>query len=186
MNMNYVLETERLLLRPLEEQDLESMFGVIKNNPNLPYYMTWEPHKDLSETIEHYKITKKRQDEGELVRWGIFLENQFIGIISLEGIERFCRKWKTGKAELGYWLDPEFHKQGIMTEAGTVVLGFGFSQLDLHKITVGCVLENEASKKVIEKLGFRLVGTEKDHHFYDGRWWDHPRYEMIINDWKKL
>lgn len=51
----------------------------------------------------------------------------------------------------------------------------------LIEVTLGCVPENSGSLRVIEKLGFRLVGQQHDHFFRFGRWWDHLLYELHVD-----
>lgn len=184
--MEFVLKTSRLVLRPLEENDIKDMYDVIRSHPDLVCYMTWSLPKDISETMENFKKSRERQLKGELVRWGIFLDKQFVGVVGLEDVTRNVGKWKVDVAELGYWISPEFHNQGIMTEAGKVVLKYGFQELGLHKVVVMHLKENVASQRVIEKLGFRKVGVSKDYCFHDGRWWDDIKYEMNVDEWEKL
>jgi len=62
-------------------------------------------------------------------------------------------------AELGHWIAPPLHGRGYMTEAARAVVDAAFTQLALHKVVVGCLAENVRSQRVIEKLGFRFVGT---------------------------
>jgi RimJ/RimL family protein N-acetyltransferase len=73
-----------------------------------------------------------------------------------------------------------------MTEAAGAAVRFGFGPLALHKITTGCVADNAASKRVIEKLGFRSVGTQREHLFRHGRWWDHLEFELLDTEFRSL
>ena len=59
-----------------------------------------------------------------------------------------------------------------------------FGRLALHKVVVGCIADNVASRRVIEKLGFRFVGTQRDHAFRHGRWWDLLGYELTAPEWR--
>jgi len=70
-----------------------------------------------------------------------------------------------------------------MSEAAYAATAWGFETLGLHKVTVGCVEENIASKRVIEKLGFRFVGRREDHCFRDGRWMHFLDYEITVGEW---
>ncbi|MHB8876639.1 MAG: GNAT family N-acetyltransferase [Myxococcaceae bacterium] len=53
-------------------------------------------------------------------------------------------------------------------------------------MNVGCIADNAASKRVIEKLGFRAVGVQRDHAFRHGRWWDHLAFELTAPEWAAL
>ncbi len=99
-----------------------------------------------------------------------------IGLMLHTDVERLT-------AELGYWLAPAYWNKGLMTEAAAAAVRCAFQTIGLHKVTVGCIAENVASRRVIEKLGFRYVGRREDDVWRDGRWWSHLRYEMTAPEW---
>jgi ribosomal-protein-alanine N-acetyltransferase len=179
--IDYDIKTERLFLRPLQDEDVPKMFAILQKYPDITKFMSFEPPQKEEETRGFFYESQKSFPE-KSIRWGIFLEGKFVGIIALEGIERKMRAWITETAEIGYWLSPEFHNQGIMTEAGKAVLGFGFERLKLHKITINHISENIASQKVIEKMGFRYVGEMKDHFFRSKKWMSDKLYEMNVDE----
>lgn len=176
---NYsTLTTPRLTLRPIQREDCEAIFQIASTYPEMTKFMTWEAPEKIEDTIFFFE--KRKPDLGKTCfRWTIRYENECIGIISLEDLKRIEGPLRYDSAVLGYWLHPEYCNQGFMTEAGKTVIQYGFENMDLHKIIVGHVSENIASQRVIEKLGFRLVGEQKDHWFRDGQWWDHKCYEMV-------
>ena len=178
----FELKTERLFLRLLQKEDVPEIFRIARKNPEITKFMSWDPPKKIEETQAFFDEGKKEFKKGKLVRWGIFLEKEFCGIVGLEGVTRQQRAWKFDKAELGYWLALKFQGQGFMTEATRVVLQFGFEKLALHKIMAGAVSENITSQRVIEKLGFRFIGVRKEHFFRHGKWWDHKVYELLAKD----
>lgn len=71
----------------------------------------------------------------------------------------FSKNKKT--AEVGYDLDPEFQSKGIMSESLKMIIDFGLKKLKLDKIEAFTHAENESSKKLLEKNGFRLMRREK-------------------------
>jgi [ribosomal protein S5]-alanine N-acetyltransferase len=177
------ITTERLFLRPLREEDVPSIFNVLKNFPEITKFMSFDPPTKEEETRGFFEASQKLFPE-KAIRWGIFLNEVFVGTISLEGIERKTRAWIFDVAEMGYWVNPEFHNRGIITEAGKAILRFGFEHVALHKIVIDHVSDNMASQKVIEKLGFRFVGERKDYFFRFGKWWNDKMYEMTIDEFK--
>src|SRR5204863_5466253 len=113
----------------------------------------------------------------------IEVEGRAMGTIGLDGIQFELRAWRVDQAELGYWIAPPLWGRGLMTEAAQAVMRCGFETIGLHKITVGCLADNAASRRVIEKLGFRLVGRREDDVWRDGRWWSVLRYELTASEW---
>ncbi len=81
-------------------------------------------------------------------------------------------------------LHRDHHGQGYATEAARALLGYGFEELDLHRIIATCQPENPASYRVMEKLGMRREG-----HFRQcidrgqGVWWDEYFYALLKDEW---
>ncbi len=184
MNFNeldFEIKTERLVLKQLVSRDVQSIFDIATTYPEITRFMSWSPPKKIEETKGFFKETEKKIKAGKLVRWGVFFEDEFIGMISIEGIVRKELKVRLDRGELGYWLSPKFEGNGYMTEAAKAVTDFSFNNLDLHKIIVMHVYENDKSKRVIEKSGFRHIGTQKSHVFIEKKWWDVEIYELLNN-----
>lgn len=183
-SIQYEIKTERLFLRPKRMEDVSRVFEILNENPEMTRFMSFDPPEKIEDTQKFF-LEKEKEFPEKSVVWSIFFQDKLVGIISLEDICRTQNAWKIDRAELGYWLDPLFHGQGIMTEAGQAVLAFGFEKLGLHKITVGHLPQNSASQRVIEKLGFRFVGELRDHFFRFGQWWNDKQYEMIVDEFQK-
>lgn len=179
--LDLVLTTPRLTLRPLVEADADALWPYT-SDPALPRMMSWAAHTDRAETVEFLRGAERSLAEGTDVVWGIVVDGAVSGAVGLHGITWQWRAWRCDRAELGYWLAPALHGRGLMTEAARAVVDFAFRTLGLHKVTVGCFEENAASRRVIEKLGFRYLATRLDHAFRDGRWWHHRDYELLVRE----
>jgi len=179
--MNFEIQTERLKLRPIQDSDAQLAFAILHAHPEMTRFMTFDPPERVEDTLEYFQESQKNCPEKGVV-WGIFLHDRFIGLVSLDAITRNFGAWRMDRAELGYWLDPAFHGQGIITEASKAVMKFGFEQLYLHKIICGHVSDNIASQKVIEKLGFRFLSEKKEHFFRFGKWDNYKEYEITVNE----
>jgi ribosomal-protein-alanine N-acetyltransferase len=159
--MNLHLKTMRLALRPLEATDAEALWPFV-SDPNLPRMMTWEAHTSLEQTRGFIAAMQQGREQGTNIAWAILHGGSLVGLCGLHGITRILGAWRVDRAELGYWMGPPHQNQGFVTEAAREVLRCAFEELGLHKVTVGCVSENDASRRVIEKLGFRLVQVRCD------------------------
>jgi ribosomal-protein-alanine N-acetyltransferase len=180
--LDLVIETGRLKLRPYVEADAEAIFPIVSQR-DFPKHMSWAAHADLEET----RAFVRRHPEGIArntdVAWAIEHEGRAQGAIGLHGI-----KWQVGaqrvdRAELGFWLAPALWGRGMMTEAATAVVRFGFETIGLHKVTTRCYAENTGSRRVIEKVGFRFLGRAEDDVWRDGRWHTHLVYELTSPEW---
>ncbi|MBK7405342.1 MAG: GNAT family N-acetyltransferase [Phycisphaerales bacterium] len=106
--------------------------------------------------------------------------DQFLGQISLGGIFRgplLC-------AFLGYWIGVEFTGRGYTTEAIGLMLRHAFGPVGLHRVEANIQPQNEPSKAVVRKNGFRLEGYSPRYLRIDGRWADHERWAITIEDWE--
>jgi RimJ/RimL family protein N-acetyltransferase len=176
------LPTARLILRPLETEDAQALWPFV-SDPNLPRLMDWEAHRSLVETQNFLSATVDARKQGTDLAWAILSGDAIVGLIGLHRITHNHRAWRVDRGDLGYWIGPPYQNQGFITEAAREVLRFAFQDLGLHKLTVGCLEENAPSRRVIEKLGFRLVGEQRDHLFRFERWWNHLSYELLVSDW---
>jgi len=83
---------------------------------------------------------------------------------------------------VGYWIGPEFARQGYMHEALGMVVDFAFKEINLSRIEAACLPENEASRAVLEKTGFKYEGVAQSYLQIAGRWRTHVLYARLRND----
>ena len=145
--------------------------------------MSWAAHTDRSQTRAFIQWTRDALASGSSVTWAIEVGGRAAGAISLDGIQFAVAALRVDRAELGYWIAPALRGTGLMTEAAQAVVRCGFESIGLHKIRVLCVEENIGSRRVIEKLGFRLIGRREDDVWRDGRWWSMRSYELTAAEW---
>jgi RimJ/RimL family protein N-acetyltransferase len=181
-DLDLVLRTPRLLLRPITEADVDALWPHV-SNPELPRMVTWAAHTDRSETVELVRLKVEALAKATDVTWVIEHEGRANGMVSLDGITWALRACRLDRAELGYWIAAALRGQGLMSEAAGAAPRFAFETLGLHKVTVGCFDVNEASRRVIERLGFRFLARHLDDYWRDGRWWSVLRYELTAAEW---
>jgi ribosomal-protein-alanine N-acetyltransferase len=85
---------------------------------------------------------------------------------------------------IGYELDPDHWGQGYATEAARAIVRFGFTELGLHRIWSWCIADNLGSARVLEKVGMRLEGRQRDKERFKGRWWDTLLYAILEDEWR--
>jgi ribosomal-protein-alanine N-acetyltransferase len=184
-DLHLELETPRLKLRPWTVDDVDAMW-TYASQPEFPKLMSWAAHTDKAQTRAYLESVQKELAAGSDVNWAIIHDGAIVGSIELGSIRWQLAAWRVDRCELGYWLAPELWRKGLMTEAAHAVLVFGFQELVLNKITVGCLEQNVASRRVIEKLGFRFIGRQEDDVWRDGAWHTHLRYELTAARWSDV
>lgn len=167
------IETERLLLRPFRESDVEAFFKCCQN-PNIGNNAGWKPHGSLEESQEILRSVFISQSG----IWAIILkeDGRLIGSV---GIIPDPKRENPQARMLGYWLDESHWGKGYMTEAVQSVLDYGFNTLQLSLITANCYPHNERSQQVLKHHGFIYEGTLHQAELtYDGHLYDHQCYYL--------
>ena len=86
------------------------------------------------------------------------------------------------RVEIGYIIDPAHHRRGIATEAVSAMLDFCFGELRLHRVQAFTHPDNIASRKLVEKLGFRREGLLRDNLRVGDDWRDDVLYALLETD----
>lgn len=171
------ISTERLLLRHIIESDIENIFKGLS-------------HPDV---IKHYGISfNSIEATKEQMSWFSGLEKEEKGIwfavCSLDnrifygagGLNNLNKEHK--KAEIGFWLLPDYWGQGIMQEAMPLICRYGFEKLGLHRIEGFVETDNTNCKNAMAKLEFRHEGTMIDCEIKNGKFISLDIYAKIIKE----
>lgn len=147
-----IIETERLVLRPVTLDDAEAMFEYASNQENTRY--TFPTNQSLEETknnIAQFYLANP------LGRWGIELKSngEFIGTIDLHKLDAVIKK-----AAIGYIINQKYWNQGLTTEANRAVIEVAFEKIGMNKLDAFHDKDNPASGKVMEKSGMRFSHEE--------------------------
>ena len=153
------LRTPRLTLRKMLVRDADDMFEYASLERTTKY-LTWRPHRTREYTKEYLEYLATRYATGDFFDWAITLDGEGGKMIGTCGFTRFDPA--NDSAEIGYVLNPAYHRRGIATEAATEVIRFGFEELGLHRIEARYMVGNLASRKVMEKVGMTFEGEFRD------------------------
>ncbi len=151
-----ILETERLILRTWRLDDTPALFEICGNAEVMRYIGTGKPYETIEQANEFLRWATAYQEENGFCRWGI-LSKENLEIIGSCG---FARPHGTEEIELGYLLARKFWGKGLATEAAAACLTYGFEKLEFREIIALTDLENVASHRVLEKIGFVRKGIE--------------------------
>ena len=152
------LKTARLLLRRLSDADDQAIFSL-RSDRTVNKYIDRERTKSPAEARQFISRVNKDVSEGKSFYWVISLTDSpnLIGVVCLWNFTEDRRA-----AELGYELMPAFQKQGIMQEAISSVLHYGFEQISLDRIEAFTHKKNKNSIKLLEKNGFKWLPERRD------------------------
>ena len=176
-----VLKTKRLILRDFVESDWEAVLAYQQDPLYLRYYeWTSRTAEEVRDFIQMF-LDQQKQEPRIKFQFALTLKEtgQLIGNC---GVRRDSAEAYEG--EIGYELDPTFWSRGYATEAARAVLDFGFTHMNLHRISAFCVADNMGSARVLEKLGMRQEGRLREHQYYKDRWWDTLMYAILYEEWQ--
>ncbi|MBP6578173.1 MAG: GNAT family N-acetyltransferase [Chryseobacterium sp.] len=181
--MCIILKTERLIIRPISENDIENVFEL-QSLEQTSEFNTSKPPSNINETkinVDKW-IDENNKENIKHFTFAIELidEEKFIGLIGLHlGKEHYKN------AEVWFQFDYRFWNKGYATESLRKILDFGFEELKLHRIEAGCAVENIGSFSVLEKVGmFREAHTRKLLPLKSG-WSDNYGYAILSSDERK-
>ena len=173
-----VIETERLVLRAVTEDDLPALFEVF-SNPEVVRYWSAPALPDMRAAEELLASIVGGFRERTLLQWAVTRrgEDRLLGTCTLHRIDATHRR-----TELGYALGRAHWGRGIMREALPAVLRFAFHTLGLHRIEADVDPRNTASARALLALGFRLEGHLRERYFMADEVQDAHIYALLRTD----
>lgn len=151
-----VLETERLILRPFQATDVESVFQNWTSDEKVTTYLTWSTHQTLQDTADYVQFCLQSYSQEKAYRWAIELKEsqQPIGDISVVSLDE-----RVQAAELGWVLGSKWWGNNYMPEALEAVTHFLLEEVGCLRIMAVHDSENHPSGRVMEKVGMTYEGT---------------------------
>ena len=170
--MHLTLETNRLLLRPLELSDAEAMFEM-DNNPNVHRYLFQSPTREISETLKIIEMVQKQYVDHKIGRFATILKEtgEFIGWTGIKFVNDHVENGNTNFYDYGYRLHEKFWNKGYATEASIAWLDYGFNQMNIDKMHAYTHAQNGASNQVLQKVGFQFMEDYPDKEGVIWKWW---------------
>jgi RimJ/RimL family protein N-acetyltransferase len=144
------LTTERLLLRAPQPSDAEAVVALLKDR-RIAENSVRIPHPYSLADAQAF-IASANTNEGETV---FVITRKSVGVIGGCGIARLS----IAGPELGYWIGSQFWGLGYATEAARAIIGHAFAELGHEFLLAGARVSNPASRRVLEKCGFKWTGV---------------------------
>ncbi len=178
------IATERLVLRPFAPNDFEALFSY----QSRPDVATWLPWTARDEDEVRVALGKKLAsvaiaDEGDVLALAITRKDtdELVGDVILEFVSAEHRL-----GEIGYIVHPDHQGLGYTTEACREILRIAFDDLGLHRVIGRVEPRNQASARVLEKLGMRREAHFIENEFIKGEWQSEAIYAILDREWRDL
>jgi len=171
-----ILETPRLLLREQTPADGPELFEL-RTNPEVMKYIDRKKPDSLEESLAVLQTMKEAQLKGLNLVWAIALKQEPEKMIGNIGF------WQTDaanhRAEIGYMLHPAHWRKGMISEALSKVIHFGFELVKLHSICANINPNNDASRQLLLKHGFVKEAYFREDYYFNGQFLDSEIYVLL-------
>ncbi len=176
------LETERLVLRPFDDGDLDALYAM-QSDPESARWLYNDP-LELGETKTSLarKISgSSLAAEGQWLSAAVVLRatGEQVGAVSLLWASELHRS-----GELGFIFAREHQGRGYATEAARALLAFAFDELRLHRVIGRLEPRNIGSARVLEKLGMRREAHLVENEWIKGEWQSELVYALLDREWR--
>lgn len=171
--MSYMIETERLILRPWQESEAEILYRYA-SDPAIGPIAGWAPHTSVENSLEIIRTVFAAPETYAVVLKETGEPIGSCGIMFADGLH--SANMNDCEAEIGYWIGKPYWGQGLIPEAVRALLARSFNELKLEAVWCGYYDGNIKSRRVIEKCGFRFhhtnpdivspLGDTRTEHFY--------------------
>ena len=183
------IETERLLLRKLQMEDVYEYYERLFGDGDVARYMLFEPHQDISESLESLQKKLDRYEEGGFYCWGVSEkdDDSLIGLVELVRLDE-----ADNSCSFVYMLGCSYWNKGYGTEMLKAVFRFAFEELEVERIVADHMEKNVASGAAMVKAGMNHIATEEGKYEELGVRQDALVYEirtqrqaMTVNDYQE-
>ncbi len=164
------LRTERLILRRYRPEDAEDLYRYLGRDPAMYEYSGWNPYASLEMAQETVRGFIDSYDDEHAYSWVMDVDDVIVGTIG-------AYDFKDDQIEVGFSVVPGWQGRGLATEALRRVLEYLTENEGIPCVTAWCAAENIGSKRVLEKVGMKLVRTEEDGLGVEERVYDKLIYE---------
>lgn len=168
----------RYSLRPMHESDLHELHARIeRNHDELGKWLSWAQEPSLESTRGHLARGLSSERDGHGLGRAIVIDGAIVGDVGLN-VDR-----DNDAGAIGYWLDADHRRRGVMSAAVGAVVRYGFDELALRRIEIRTDVLNRPSRAIAERLGFQLEGVlRQSYRVSDEHYSDDAVYSMLASD----
>ncbi|MCR5093002.1 MAG: GNAT family N-acetyltransferase [Lachnospiraceae bacterium] len=179
------LETERLILRDYQEDDFDAYFRL-KSDDTTMYYLQDIKSNSYDEAGKEFEEVLEDQKKPDRRFYFLHMElketHEQVGSIGYTVIG----DTPVGKIEhLGYFTFQKYWGNGYVSEALEKVLEYAFTENNVYRVTTGCLAENKASERVMQKNGLIKEAEHLDYEWHDGKMKTRLEYRLLRKEWEE-
>ena len=165
------------LFRDIDQSDIDFIFTGLSHPDVIRYYgVSFATLEETQEQMDWYRELEE-QKKG---KWFVIERKQDGQLVGAGGFNDWDHTHR--RAEIGYWLLPNFWRQGIMSATFPALVKYGFGAMNLHRIEGFVEGDNLACQRAISKLGFTLEGTMRQNEWKKGKWLNVQIWSLLSTD----
>ena len=178
--MQPIAVSEHLALMPLEFRDADELFSLTdRNRTYLRHWLPWLDNITRPEDTRAFiRAAQAQASQNNGTQLAIRLNGRISGIVGHHQID-----WRNRLTSLGYWVGEEFQGRGLVTAASRALVSHAFDHAQLNRVEIRCATENDKSRAIPMRLGFREEGLLQDAEWLYDHFVDHIVYAMLARDW---
>lgn len=176
------LRGSRILLRWLTVDDADALLEIF-GDARVGRFITIPLLRDREDALRFHAEIETFFEQRTLFQWGVarISDGQLLGTCSLSDIS-----WEHQRAEVGFALGQAHWGQGFMGEAVPLLLRHAFEDLGFHRLEADVDPRNEASLRLLEKLGFQREGYLRQRYFQYGERQDSVILGLLAEEWRRV
>ena len=179
---NAIARSERLLLRPFVAGDFEALLSI-HSRDEVARWLYWEPRDEdeVRAALQRKIESTTLREDGDTLSFAVVLEatSEVIGDASI-----FLLSARHRQGEIGFLFHPDHHGRGYATETGELLLRLAFDELGLHRVIGRLEPRNEASARLLERLGMRREAHFVENEYVKGEWQSELDYAILDREWR--
>ena len=177
----FKLETERLILRDMQQVDEERFVKISQDNKYQRFYNEQDCHPDKYRELT--KLFMEQAKDNPRTSYQLAIEKkitgEFIGIVCL-------RVESDKQASMGCGIARNSQGKGLIIEAIRSLASYGFSVLGIHRIYAETISLNTPAVKLCKDLGMRQEAYFFENRFFKDQWWDTVVFAILLDDWLRV
>ncbi|KUP05758.1 alanine acetyltransferase [Bacillus coahuilensis m2-6] len=179
MKAHSIIELESYRLSPLEQSHHEQLYPILRDRSTMKY-ITPHPVQTIEECYIKIRQYIENNNKEKEVSWVIMKRDSstIIGLFRLHSLNLWHQK-----AKLGVIIHPQYQQKGVMNEIFPAILDYVFHELRLNRLVGDIFCNNEGSKRILEKHGFKLEGTLRETDFDGEVYYDTAVYSLLRKEY---
>lgn len=168
-----MIKSEKIILRPFVENDLDFLFNL-RNDTDIQFFLMTHPRPNPIYKVKEWVIRKTNDPEGLFFIISDFqnLPAGFLQISKMHYINKTC--------ELGIALSEQNRGKGYFKESVRLIEDYLYNVFSIGKVMVYVLMINEISLKAFKRMGYEQCGLLKDHYFNKGKFYNTVMLEKIL------